>query len=77
MSPFTALAMLVLFKQGRINFTQAAFDDYVDSVVTLLEEVHDDQFRLQKEERDTWPADASAVPPELEATSAPVSDDDR
>jgi len=50
-SPFTALTLLLMFKQRRYVMTQAQFDLYVGTIVELLEEVHNEQYRLdQKEE---------------------------
>jgi len=71
-SPFTAVAMLLMFKQQRVTLTESQFDLYVGTIVELLEEVHDDRYLLEKEERDTWPTDASAIQDEPPATSAPV-----
>lgn len=51
-SPFTALCLLLMFKQGRYQMTQAQFDLYVGTVVDLLEDVHNEQYRLIKEEEE-------------------------
>lgn len=46
LSPYTALATLVLFKQRRLNIGEEMYDQCVDTIVGLLEEVNDEKFRL-------------------------------
>jgi len=49
-SPFTAIAMLLLFKQRRVPMTRQDFDLYFDTILEVLEEVNNERFRLEKEE---------------------------
>lgn len=49
MSPYTALAMLVLFKGGKMPLTESAFDECVDRLVALLEDCNDERYRLTKD----------------------------
>jgi len=46
MSPYTALATLVLFKQRRLNIDQVTYDQCLDVIIDLLEECNNEKFRL-------------------------------
>jgi len=48
-SPYTAVSMLLLFKQRRIPLNAQDFDLYFDTLLELLEEVNNEKFRVQKE----------------------------
>lgn len=47
-SPFTAVAMLTMFKQRRLNMDEEMFDTCVDALVQLLEDTNDEKFRLER-----------------------------
>lgn len=47
-SPYTALALLVLFKQKAVTIDEDTFDVCVDTLVGLLEEVNDEKYRLSQ-----------------------------
>jgi len=47
-SPFTAVAMLTMFKQRRLNMDERMFDQCVDALVELLEATNDEKFRLER-----------------------------
>jgi len=76
LSPFLALAQLVMFKRKALPMTESRYEECVDAVVTLLEEVNDESYRLINEERDTWPTDATGIPEVAPAAGAPVQDSD-
>jgi len=46
-SPLTALAMLLLFKQRRVDITLEDYDLFVDTVVGALEDANDEKYRLE------------------------------
>jgi len=46
-SPYTALGMLLMFKQRRIDLDEETYDVCVDVLVGVLEDVNDEKFRLQ------------------------------
>jgi len=46
MSPFTAVALICLFKQGRMRLTYSQFDECWDALTQLLEEANDEKHRL-------------------------------
>jgi len=48
-SPFTALAMLLMFKQRRVELSEQDFDLHFDTLLEVLEEVNNEKFRTQKE----------------------------
>lgn len=73
MSPYSALGLLLLFKQKRITLSPQQFDEAVDVVVDVLEQVHNEQYRL--EEETPWLADPSGIPEIDEATASPVFDE--
>jgi len=47
MSPFTAVALLCLFKQGRMSLTTAQFDECFDALMELMEDSNDEKHRLR------------------------------
>jgi len=47
-SPFTAVAMLTMFKQRRLNMHEEQFHQCVDALVELLEQTNNEKFRLEK-----------------------------
>jgi len=49
MSPYSALALLCLFKQGKMSLTVSQFDECQDALITLLEEVNDEKHRLRSD----------------------------
>lgn len=51
-SPFTALTLLLMFKQRRYSMTHAQFDLYVGTIVELLEEVHNERYRLDQDQEE-------------------------
>lgn len=52
-SPYTAVSMLLLYKQRRIPLNTQEFDLYFDTLLEVLEEVNNERYRLddQKESR--------------------------
>jgi len=46
LSPYTALSLLLLFKQRRIPLTQTQFDQCFDTIVDVLDEANNEKFRL-------------------------------
>lgn len=53
LSPYTALASLVLFKQRRLSMSEEFYDQCVDTIVALLEEVNDERYRLEQRQTPT------------------------
>jgi len=53
LSPYTALASLVLFKQRRLTMSEEFYDQCVDTVVSLLEDVNDEKYRLEQRKTPT------------------------
>lgn len=51
-SVYTALSMLLLFKQRRIPLTETEYDMYFDTCLELLEEVNNERFRLDQRKED-------------------------
>jgi len=51
MSPASAAALLEMFEARKLELTEAQYDQLVDTVVSLLEKVNDQKFRLIKEEK--------------------------
>jgi len=47
LSPFTAVAMLTMFKQRRITMDEETYEQCVDAIVLLLEQVNDESYRLE------------------------------
>jgi len=47
MSPFTAVALLCLMKQGRMSLTFRQFDECFDAITELLEDANDQKHRLR------------------------------
>jgi len=50
-SPFTALSMLLLFKQRRVELTHQDFDLHFDTLVEVLEEVDNEKYRCEEERK--------------------------
>jgi len=50
-SPHTALALLLLFKQRRLELDERQYEECVDTIVELLEQVNDESYRLTKNPR--------------------------
>lgn len=46
LSPHSATAILVCFQKRQLNLDEEIFDQCVDTVIALLEEVNDEKFRL-------------------------------
>lgn len=40
--------MLILFKQRRVGITLQDYETYVDAVISVLEEVNDEKYRLDE-----------------------------
>jgi len=51
-SPYTALSLLLLFKQRRIPLTVTEYDMYFDTILELLEDVNNERFRLEERRED-------------------------
>jgi len=47
-SPFTAVSMLLLFKQRRVELSEQDFNLYFDTLLELLEDLNDEKYRVQK-----------------------------
>jgi len=47
MSPFTAVALLCLHKQGRMSLTHSQFEECQDALIQLLEESNNEKHRLR------------------------------
>lgn len=51
-SPYTAVSMLLLFKQRRIPLNHQEFDLYFDTILEVLEEVNNERYRLDPQKED-------------------------
>lgn len=47
-SPFTALALLLMFKRQHRSMTEAEYDLCFQTIVQFLEEVNDEKYRLEQ-----------------------------
>jgi len=45
-SPYTALSLLLMFKQQKITLDESVFDLSFDTIVQFLEEVNEEKYRL-------------------------------
>lgn len=46
LSPYTALATLLLFKEKKLAIDEETFDQCVDTLVSVLEDTNDEKYRL-------------------------------
>lgn len=49
MSPYSAVGLLLLFKQRRIELTHQQFEEAFDVILDVLEEVNNEKYRLSPE----------------------------
>jgi len=50
MSPYSAVSLLLLFKQRRITLTPKQFDEAWDAIIDVLDEVNNEKYRLEDAE---------------------------
>lgn len=66
-SPYSALALLLLFKQRKYNLTLEQFEECFDALCEVLEAANDEKYRLEGDTTDVSPPPSELSPDDSEA----------